>query len=158
MTSGDRSAGPKEHYNRLPGRDRDTDYQEHCRDLNSTTGYQLPSDLITKVYYDALGRVRSLMEWVDSSSLYYTGYSYNQDSELTLVELLAPGFLSKQKREFQYSAGGFLENAVEPERTTTFLGYDAAGNTRRTTGAVTLDYEHDIFVDRRQRRTAQMIS
>ena len=97
---------------------------------------------------DALGRLRALDEELSPGIVYTADYQYDHGDRLVAARLWqgAPGSSPDQTRRWSYSDGGFLTAAVEPELNTSYLGWDALGNLRRSfAGPTRFDVDYDAL-------------
>jgi len=108
--------------------------------------------LATVSLEDGLGRLRALDEEVAPGTLVSADYGYDRDDRQVSARLWEgePGASASQSRSWSYSAGGFLTAATEPERSTSYLGWDALGNLRSSrTSGTTSTIGYDAFGRRR---------
>jgi RHS repeat-associated protein len=97
---------------------------------------------------DGLGRLRALDEELAPGSVVSADYGYDREDRLVAARLWegAPGASASQSRSWSYSSGGFLTAATEPERSTSYLGWDALGNLRSSrTASTTTTVGFDAF-------------
>lgn len=97
---------------------------------------------------DGLGRPRALDEELAPGELVSADYGYDHEDRQVWARLWEgePGASASQSRSWSYSAGGFLTAATEPERATSYLGWDGPGNLRSSrTAGTTSTIGYDAF-------------